>query len=136
MTTATTKEITNSDDVIDVRDVIARVEELEGEVESEHDDDELDEVLDAKAELATLAALLEDLSGNSGDEEWRGAWYPVTLIRESHFREYAEELAEDIGAINSDAAWPNNHIDWDAAADELKVDYTTVELDGVTYWYR
>lgn len=87
-------------------------------------------------ELRRLTALLEELEGNGGDEEWRGAWYPVTLIRESHFEDYAQELAEDIGAIDRDAGWPLRHIDWEAAADELLIDYTSTEFDGVIYHYR
>lgn len=170
-----TKEITNSDDYIDVRDVIARVEELEGEITDEIEgDDRVDDygnvIVDTvtcgvcgfewndarissvtpapggrcpveyeheqRAELKMLTELLEELEGNGGDEQWRGSWYPVTLIRESYFKDYAEELAEDIGAINSEASWPNNHIDWDAAADELLGDYTSTEFEGVTYYYR
>lgn len=133
-TTTETKEITNSDDVIDVRDVIARFEELEAQVVPAFEGD--DEGEPEREELLTLTALLEDLKGNGGDEEWRGAWYPVTLIRESHFQDYAQELAEDIGAINSDAGWPNQHIDWEAAADALLIDYTSTEFEGVTYYYR
>jgi hypothetical protein len=87
-------------------------------------------------ELETFRALLEDLRGNGGDEQWNGDWYPVTLIRDSYFKDYAQELAEDIGAINSDASWPNNCIDWDKAARELQMDYSSVEFDGVTYHYR
>ena len=120
-------DISKFDDVIDVRDIIARVEELR-EVETPDEDE--------AAELKTLTAFLEDLKGNGGDEQWEGDWYPVTLIRDSHFRDYAEELAEDIGAINSDATWPNNCIDWDRAARELQVDYSSAEFEGVTYWYR
>jgi hypothetical protein len=91
---------------------------------------------DASAELAELEALLGDLSGNGGDEQWEGEWYPITLIREDYFKEYAQELAEDIGAVNADATWPNNCIDWDQAARELKHDYTSTEYGGVTYYYR
>lgn len=131
-----TKEITNSDDVIDVRDVIARFEELENELPEDAETNEDEEVRNQYEDLAVLRTLLEDLAGNGGDEEWRGAWYPVSLIRESHFRTYAEELAEDIGAINKDAGWPNMHIDWDAAADALLIDYSEVEFDGVTYYFR
>jgi len=54
----------------------------------------------------------------------------------AYFQDYAQELAEDIGSINKDAAWPNNHIDWEAAADELLTDYTEVEIGGITYYYR
>lgn len=131
-----TKEITNSEDMIDVRDVIARFEELETELDDAHEDDETNEALDLRAEFDTLKELLSDLEGNGGDEEWRGSWYPVTLIRESYFKDYAEQLAEDIGAINAEASWPNNCIDWDQAASELQMDYTSTEFDGVTYWYR
>lgn len=33
--------------------------------------------------------------------------------------EFAEQLAEDIGAVDRNATWPNNHIDWEAAARDL-----------------
>ena len=32
--------------------------------------------------------------------------------------------------------WPNTCIDWDQAAGELKMDYSAVDFDGVTYWIR
>ena len=129
MTTFTTKaNIDNTNDIIDVRDIIARIEDLESEQPLQADD--------YLAELDLLKALMDDLKGNGGDEQWDGDWYPVTLVNVSHFTEYAQQLAEDIGAIPSDAKWPNNHIDWDAAADALKEDYSEVEYDGVTYLYR
>lgn len=130
-----TKEITNSEDMIDVRDVISRVEELES-IEGIEEDIEGPDQTDDQVELVTLRDLLDELRGNGGDEEWRGSWYPVTLIRDTYFKTYAEELAEDIGAINADASWPNSCIDWDQAASELQMDYTSTEFDGVTYWYR
>ncbi|KKL86611.1 hypothetical protein LCGC14_1942930, partial [marine sediment metagenome] len=83
-----------------------------------------------------LAELLAELKGYGGDHQWKGDWYPVTLIRDSYFKEYAQELADDIGAIDSDLTWPNNCIDWDQATRELQMDYSTVEFDGITYWYR
>lgn len=141
MTTGTyTTDISNSADVIDVRDVIARVEYLEllrqpGPVDLGDDDNEIDQDT-LFAELAMLESLLEDLAGCYGDEQWRGAWYPVTLIRDSYFETYAQELADDIGAINPEASWPNNCIDWEQAARELQSDYSTTEYEGITYWYR
>lgn len=147
--TTTTEQITNDQDLIDVRDVIARVKELESDQPSinemgECDDcgvflkrgDETHNPECAVLELQRLTALLEDLEGNGGDEEWRGSWYPVTLIRESYFKDYAEQLAEDIGAVNAEASWPNSHIDWEAASNELLTDYGSTEFDGVTYYYR
>ena len=38
--------------------------------------------------------------------------------------------------VNRQATWPNNHLDWKAAAEELQLDYTEVDFDGVTYWTR
>lgn len=131
----TKHEISNSDDVIDVRDVIARVEELEGDESIQQDIDNLI-LSDEGQELVGLRELLADLCGYGGDEQWRGDWYPITLVRDSYFKEHAQELAEDCGMVNANATWPNNCIDWDKAARELRMDYSSVEFDGVTYWYR
>jgi len=79
--------------------------------------------------------MLDDLKGNGGDEQWRGDWYPVTLIHDSHFTDYAREMLEDCGDIPRDI--PHYiEIDWDATARNIRVDYTPTEIDGVTYWYR
>lgn len=118
------------DDVIDVRDIIARVEELEDSRDDESaDPDELQE-------LETLSGFLDDIKGYGGDEQWRGDWYPVALIRDSYFTEYAQELADDIGAIDRNARWPLTCIDWNQAARELQIDYSSAEFCGVTYWFR
>jgi antirestriction protein len=42
--------------------------------------------------------------------------------------EFAQELAEEIGAVNHSASWPNNCIDWERAARDLMYDY--FEMDG------
>lgn len=117
-------------DIIDVRDIIARLEELEAEQSSDP------MAFNNGEELDTLTAIMEELAGMGGDEQWRGVWYPLTLIRDSYFRDYAEELADDIGAIPRDARWPMNCIDWDQAARELRYDYSGVDIGGVTYWTR
>lgn len=117
-------EISNSDDVIDSRDVISRIEELEAMEAADMSEDET-------SELAALKSLADDASGYAAD--WQ---YGEALIRDSHFKEYAQQLAEDIGAISADATWPNNCIDWEQAARELRMDYTSVEFAGVTYWVR
>jgi hypothetical protein len=140
-------DISNSADIIDVRDVIARVEELReawsdetGESFEDFDlsGDDLRVGLGDEdgAELETLTELLDELRGHGGDEQWQGDWFPVTLIRDSYFEDYARELAEDIGAVPTDYSWPASHIDWEAAADALQQDYTTVEYGDVTYWYQ
>lgn len=91
---------------------------------------------DNKTEHDELKELLEELCGAGGDEQWEGDWYPGSLIRDSHFEDYAQELAEDIGAIPSDNKWPCTCIDWEQAARELQQDYSSVEYDGITFWYR
>jgi hypothetical protein len=124
-------------DIIDVRDVITRVEWLEQEIELwPEDDKESEEHGEREEELKKLTSFLEDLQGYGGDHQWRGNWYPVVLINDSHFEAYAQEYAEETGAINANASWPNNCIDWEKAANELQTDYSSVEFDGETYWYR
>jgi hypothetical protein len=115
-------DISNNDDIIDSRDVIERIAELE-------DIDDRDE--DEAGDLAALLALAEEAEGYA--EGWQ---YGEALIRDSHFEDYARELADDIGAISGDEAWPLTCIDWEAAAEALQQDYTSVDFDGVTYWIR
>jgi hypothetical protein len=116
-------------DIIDLRDIIARVEELD----PEYSDIKLTD--DEVKEFAELQAILDDLKGNGGDEQWRGDWYPVTLICDSYFTDYAREMLHDCGDIPRDI--PHYiEIDWDATARNIRVDYTPTEIDGVTYWYR
>lgn len=119
--------INTSNDVIDVRDIIARIEELEEEQPIESDDD--------LAELDALKEVMEELKGQGGDEQWDGDWYPVTLIRDSYFADYAQELVTDCGYISKDMpSWIE--IDWEATARNVQQDYTSIEIEGVTYWFR
>ena len=117
-----TNEITNYDDIIDSRDVIERINDLELVIESLDDHE--------KKELETLKGLTKECEGYS---DWE---YGAVLIRNSYFTEYAEQLAEDIGAIETGGNWPTYCIDWEWAARELKMDYTCVDFDGVDYWIR
>lgn len=116
----------NYDDIIDSRDVIAAIEELE---DLSADAGNFSE--DEQHELDALRALRDEAQGYMGD--WQ---YGETLIRDSYFTEYAQQLAEDIGATNDSAEWPFTHIDWEGAARDLQMDYTAVDFDGVTYWGR
>lgn len=155
-------DVSNTDDIIDSRDVIERIEELEAEREALADDlaeaesaladaeeNEADNVDDLQKavddahdsltdwdaddgeELEALKALADEASGYAPD--WQ---YGESLIRDSYFREYAMELADDIGAIDSSASWPLTCIDWDQAARKLQMDYTAVDFSGITYWIR
>lgn len=133
-----TTELDNTQDVIDSRDVIARIEALRGERE-EYQDRDLTEPLteswaqanpDEAAELTALESLAEEASGYAPDWE-----YGAALIRDSYFTDYAQELLEDCGDLPKDL--PHYiHIDWEATARNIRMDYTAVEFDGVTYWIR
>lgn len=117
---------TLNDSIIDLRDVIARFEELEDLEERDSDENE---------EFESIKKLLEELAGYGGDEQWRGDWYPCTLISDDAFADYAQELLKDCGTIPSDLPeWVS--IDWDETAKAVQQDYSSVELDGDTYWYR
>jgi len=186
------REISNSDDVIDSRDVIARIEELESDFESAHDSDVLSriealeeelktahemELEDAKGvegifvepdfdkwlesnddpnaieltelkavadfdtwleqnedddaqELKALRALADEAEGYADD--WK---HGATLIRETYFEEYCEDYISDIGDLPKEI--PNYIvIDWAATASNLRVDYSEVDYDGVSYLVR
>ena len=115
--------IDNTLDIIDSRQVIERIEELlEREEEAGASPMELEE-------LKSLQDFAEAVEPYCTD--WH---YGETLIRHTYFKDYARELAEDLGEMPT--AWPYCHIDWDAAAEDLKQDYSEADLDGVTYYYR
>jgi hypothetical protein len=90
---------------------------------------------DDEQEYNLLKKLLDDLRGNGGDEQWRGDWYPITLIRDSYFVDYCEDLVSDIGDMPREI--PSYIvIDWEKTAENLLVDYSSVDFDGEDYWYR
>lgn len=126
--------IDNDQDMIDSREILDRIDFLKQLA----DDNEITEA--ETQELHALVAL--DKEGRDYAPDWN---YGEALIRDSYFVEYAKELAEDCGygAFPSDQRsyvqrdeWPFRHIDWKAAADELKQDYTPVNFRGETYWVR
>ena len=58
-----------------------------------------------------------------------------TLISEDVWDSYVRQLAEDIEGIDL-SQWPYNRIDWDAAANDLLVDYTTITFRGQDFYVR
>lgn len=116
------------DDVLDSRDLEERITELTDEKDMLQETGEtLDE--DDQDELDALTALR--------DETVSSGWYGgIFFVLDEYFTEYAQEFAEDIGAIDRNASWPLYYIDWDRAADDLKKDYLVAEIQGETYYYR
>lgn len=182
------RDISNADDVVDSRDVIARIGELQDEYDAlaealkdiiddppelEDDEDEAreteveyqeskQEAIDALREwlgldmpsheiatavkdgvdllgkgesddadeLKVLLALADECDGYAAD--W---FHGATLIRESYFTRYCEELCKDIGDLPKEI--PHYiEIDWEKTANNLRIDYTEVDWDGVTYLIR
>jgi len=150
-------EISNSNDIIGSRDLIEMIEDMESErgdlEEAVEDAEDAIPVMDVVPQelLAPLVKAKQELADwdeNNGEElknlkafaaefenycdDWN---HGVTMIRESYFTEYAEELVKDIGDLPKDI--PSYLvIDWDATAENLKVDYAEGEFDGVTYYAR
>ena len=126
------RDVDNYQDVIDSRDVIARIEELQGERDAhEQGPSEWgDECKEDCEELGTLLALQDEAEGYAAD--WQ---YGAALIRDSYFKDYCRETLEDCGTIPKDLpTWVE--IDWDATARNMQQDYTSVEFGDVTYWIR
>jgi hypothetical protein len=121
-------EISPEQDIIDSRDVERRIKYLTADLKQP--ESYTGEHKEEREELKKLKDLKEAI-GN--DEEWE---FGITLINDNYFEEYAQEFAEDIGAIEKNGQWPTNFIDWERAADELRIDYMEVDFDGATFWYR
>lgn len=135
--------VNNDQDIIDSRDLIARIEELEGEIAELEEEraylgegriDRLDEI---RNDLFTMEADLKALKEFAQEAEYSPDFeHGEALIRDSYFAEYAEQLADDIGAIDKNAGWPMQFVNWKEAAEALKQDYHLAEFDGEIYWIR
>src|SRR3982750_2500786 len=128
-------------DIIDSRDLLKELRDLLADPSYDYSDDPSDRDewfapdSEDKERVETLRDVLAELPESTVDSLHGNSW-GCTLIAEDAFTDYARELAEDIGAISGDEQWPLSYIDWEAAARALKMDYTTVELDNVTYYAR
>lgn len=117
----------SSNPYLDTRDLYLEWQELVVRA----DDDETDEPLDE--EETERCKILGELFAEIGDS---AGIHGGTMIPDSEFTAYAQELAEDIIADFDTARWPFTHVDWDAAADDLRQDYTEVTFDGEDYLWR
>jgi hypothetical protein len=133
------------EDILDSRDIDAKIEEFESEFNSRMDtlkessgeelevaeedfENWLDENMD---EFVSLLAFREEA------EQYTSEWkYGATIINDDFFEDYAKQLAEDIGAIDWSQSWPLTCIDWAEAANQLKQDYAEFDFDGNTYYVQ
>ena len=149
-----TNAISNTDNTIDSRDVIARIEELEAE------ESELQQEIDEKEDQYTPEELTKNpapvIVAKEALKEWRESeegqelialkalaeqgedyapdWeYGAQLIHEYYFEEAMDEMLEDCGDIPKDLpSYLTITVDYDA----LKMDYTAIDFDGQTYYVR
>lgn len=138
--------ISNTDNTIDSRDVIARIEELEALRPAAEEDPETEYIeacknvkdFDESEEGQELTALKQLAEQAESSPDWT---YGEQLINEDYFTQYIEELIADCydmpKEVNS-GDWPWRHItiDYEAAANEAKTDYMEVDFDGVTFLIR
>ena len=137
---------------LDTRDLQEQIDNLELEIEDLNEyledldkdlgmcgsDFELltvqDEIEKGKEQLQDLRDELQPLLDLKAEDipDWD---YGATLIPESDWEEYVEDLVKDCGYISNDVPWWIV-IDWSATADNVAADYSTVDYDGDTYYYR
>lgn len=140
--------IENTEDVIDSRDVIARIEELKDQLEAEHEsqettlsfeywiqDENNSQNSDDVKEYRALVALADEAEDSP---DWT---HGEQLIRRSYFVDYTAQLIDDCYEMPKDlnsGKWPYCHmkIDYEAAAEHLEQDYMSVDFDGVEYLIR
>lgn len=123
-----TSTISHIDNTIDSRDLEARIKELQESIEQGQDE---------SGDLEELK-LLAEFKATIGDDCFRNE---ETLIHEGYFTDYIEELIKDCFELPKEfdsGNWPYRHMtmDYEAAAEEAKVDYAEAEFDGTTYYYR
>lgn len=118
-----------TEDIIDSRDIVERIIELENQLIRLRP-------LDDPGELKALRDLAAEASSAP---DWS---YGETLIRESYFEDYIEQLIDDcypeVSKALSSGEWPMRHLklDIEEAAQEAKQDYFEVEFNGATYLIR
>lgn len=125
-------EVNLNVDMLEVEDITNRVDELRELLEEASESDYTEE----RQELHFLEQTLSEMQGYGGNHQWDGNWYPDYLIADRHFKDYAKELAYDIyGEELRNARWPMSCVDWDKAASELQMDYTSITIDGHEFLY-
>ena len=70
--------------------------------------------------LENSGGTILDLRISDFEDSYYGTFYDT--------KEFAQEFAESIGAVDHDTSWPNNCIDWDKAAAELMYDFWSADV--------
>lgn len=91
---------------------------------------------DAGARWTSLTDVeeLDDLRALRDESRGYGGWPNCTLVNEDRWIEYVQEVADGLGGVNDE--WPHRHIDWDAAAEELREDFIEVLFGSTSFLMR
>jgi hypothetical protein len=118
--------ISNTQDLIDSRDVINRIEELQ-------DYNKPNLSLDESQELAILFRL--DLNGAAYGDDWE---YGCSVIRSTYFVEYIKSHYGEVYGIELENMPEifRDAIDWMAVAESALIDYTPIDFDEECYYVR
>lgn len=145
------KNIDNTQDLMDSRDIIKYLEEITEERNELQD--QLDEVLtddednhvliaDIREELEPLIEEVESLQDFCNEADNCADWsYGEAVIHEDYFTEHTKQIIEDCyempeGFNNGQWPWNNLEMDWEGAAEDLKQDYREIDWDGTTFFVR
>lgn len=111
-------------DYFDSRDVVERLNATPAES------------VEAKTLLHLLEGLTEEFPPSKYMDVRTDTDCGVQGFAEHYAEQYAREFASDVAGMDRSEPWPFNHIDWSAAAEALKTDYTEVEILGATFYLR
>lgn len=120
-------------DYFDSRDVVERLNEIKA-------DETAGMIPELRIERMVLEELLENLTEHFPPSKWGDVRTDVSCgvqgFAEHYAIEYAQDYASDVTGVDSEQSWPFCHIDWEAAADDLKEGYKEVEILGSTFYLR
>jgi len=81
--------------------------------------------------IDNILILIDEVESYSGD-----SFEDTHFILEEDFEEYCEELVNDCYDLRNLPDFVKYNIDWEGVANDLRVDYSSVEYNGNTYWFR
>lgn len=138
-------DLTRSFDMSDLTD---RIDELRGELEDWHDEqdttlsfeyalqdaDNFAPLADEFNEWSALCEIAAELEGEGGDHEWEGDWYPGEVIHVSDFEQRMDDMMEDCyhEKYKNLPSFISITLDYDA----LKQDYSEHTFEGNTFLVR
>lgn len=160
MSKFSTSEIDNNTDILDSREIQERLDYLTDEIQSalessgrdetdfstlaeDHTPEDLERIIDRLINRELLESsvwdewsiIRETFDGVKDCSEWK---FGMTFLRESYVDEdWAENECKGMGLIPNDLPFfIESNIDWDGVKDDLLQDYTSLDFDGVKYYYR